>query len=111
VLFLQHKIPALAVPSQRAALVTQVNRLRKMKPDSVQAVACASTGDTSAALSAYCAAPRRGIPAIVFLPADKVSMAQLNQPIANGAMVRSAAGSVSGPGLGRRRLGFAKGQD
>ena len=66
----------------------QVNRLRKLKPDSVQAVACASTGDTSAALSAYCAAPRRGIPAIVFLPADKVSMAQLNQPIANGAMVR-----------------------
>ena len=60
-----------------------------MKPDSVQAVACASTGDTSAALAAYCAAPRRGIPAIVFLPADKVSMAQLNQPIANGAMVLS----------------------
>ncbi len=42
----------------------------------------------TSALAAYCAAPRRGIPAIVFLPADKVSMAQLNQPIANGAMVR-----------------------
>jgi threonine synthase len=37
-------------------LVSQVNRLRKMKPDAVQAVGCASTGDTSAALSAYCAA-------------------------------------------------------
>ena len=34
----------------------QVNRLRKIKPEAVQAVGCASTGDTSAALSAYCAA-------------------------------------------------------
>lgn len=44
-------------------------------------------GDTSAALSAYCAAA--GIPSIVFLPADKISMAQLVQPIANGALVLS----------------------
>lgn len=66
-----------------------MNRLRKLNPKAIQAVACASTGDTSAALSAYCAAPRGGIPAIVFLPADKVSMAQLVQPIANGAMVLS----------------------
>lgn len=48
---------------------------------------CASTGDTSAALSAYCAAA--GIPSIVFLPADKISLAQLVQPIANGATVLS----------------------
>jgi len=68
-------------------LVSQVNRLRKLKPDSVQAVGCASTGDTSAALSAYCAAA--GIPSIVFLPADKISLAQLVQPIANGALVLS----------------------
>ncbi len=47
----------------------------------------ASTGDTSAALSAYCAAA--GIPSIVFLPADKISLAQLVQPIANGALVLS----------------------
>ncbi|XP_010416048.1 PREDICTED: threonine synthase 2, chloroplastic [Camelina sativa] len=67
-------------------LVSQVNRLRKMnKP--VVGVGCASTGDTSAALSAYCAAA--GIPSIVFLPADKISMAQLVQPIANGAFVLS----------------------
>ena len=46
-----------------------------------------STGDTSAALSAYCA--HAGIPSIVFLPADKISMAQLVQPIANGALVLS----------------------
>ncbi len=51
----------------------------------VRAVAAASTGDTSAALSAYAAAA--GIPAIVFLPQNKVSPAQLIQPIANGAHV------------------------
>jgi threonine synthase len=51
----------------------------------VQAVACASTGDTSAALAAYAATA--GIPAIVFLPYNKVSRAQLIQPIANGAHV------------------------
>ena len=51
----------------------------------VQAVACASTGDTSAALAAYCASA--GIPAVVFLPKNKVSAAQLVQPISNGALV------------------------
>ncbi|KAI5593757.1 hypothetical protein POPTR_003G033200v4 [Populus trichocarpa] len=67
-------------------LVSQVNRLRKMnKP--LFGVGCASTGDTSAALSAYCASA--GIPSIVFLPANKISMAQLVQPIANGAFVLS----------------------
>lgn len=53
----------------------------------IPAVACASTGDTSAALAAYCAAA--GIPSIVFLPKDKVSLAQLIQPIANGALTLS----------------------
>ncbi|RID50723.1 hypothetical protein BRARA_H01430 [Brassica rapa] len=67
-------------------LVSQVNRLRKMNRP-VVGVGCASTGDTSAALSAYCAAA--GIPSIVFLPANKISMAQLVQPIANGAFVLS----------------------
>jgi len=51
----------------------------------VRAVACASTGDTSAALAAYAAAA--GIPAVIFLPEGKVSPAQLIQPIANGANV------------------------
>ena len=69
-----------------SVLVSQVNRLRKMgRP--IVAVGCASTGDTSAALSAYCAIAN--IPAIVFLPADKISIAQLVQPIANGALVLS----------------------
>jgi threonine synthase len=53
----------------------------------IRAVACASTGDTSAALAAYCAAA--GIPSIVFLPKDKVSLAQLIQPVSNGALVLS----------------------
>ena len=52
---------------------------------SIRAVACASTGDTSASLAAYAAAG--GIPAIVLLPRGKVSTAQLLQPIANGALV------------------------
>lgn len=53
----------------------------------IPAVACASTGDTSAALAAYCAAA--GMRAIVFLPKNKVSVAQLVQPLSNGALVLS----------------------
>ncbi len=53
----------------------------------IEAVACASTGDTSAALAAYCAAA--GIPNVVLLPRNKVSPAQLVQPLANGALVLS----------------------
>ncbi len=51
----------------------------------IRAVACASTGDTSAALACYGAAA--GIPTVVFLPKGKVSTAQLVQPIAHGALV------------------------
>jgi len=65
-------------------LVSQVNHLVK-KGVPIKAVACASTGDTSAALSAYCA--RAGVPSIVFLPAGKISVAQLVQPISNGSIV------------------------
>lgn len=63
-----------------------VSMVKQMIADGQQipAVACASTGDTSAALAAYCAAA--GIPAIVLLPKDKVSTSQLIQPIANGAL-------------------------
>jgi len=65
-------------------LVSQVNHLIKNNVP-IKAVACASTGDTSAALSAYCA--KAGIPSIVFLPAGKISIAQLVQPISNGSIV------------------------
>ncbi|XP_057747158.1 threonine synthase, chloroplastic-like [Arachis stenosperma] len=67
-------------------LVSQVNRLRKMNRP-VVGVGCASIGDTSTALSAYYASA--GIPSIVFLPANRISIAQLVQPIANGAFVLS----------------------
>lgn len=51
----------------------------------LRAVACASTGDTSAALAAYAA--KAGVRAVVLLPRGKISMAQLVQPLANGALV------------------------
>ncbi|MBN1311358.1 MAG: threonine synthase [Anaerolineae bacterium] len=53
----------------------------------IRAVACASTGDTSAALAAYAAAA--GLLSVILLPKGKVSTAQLVQPIANGAQVLS----------------------
>jgi threonine synthase len=64
-----------------------VSVVRQMMADGqhVRAIACASTGDTSASLSAYAAAA--GVPAIVLLPRGKVSVAQLLQPIANNALV------------------------
>jgi threonine synthase len=65
-------------------LVSMVKEMRA-RGKAIRAVACASTGDTSAALSAYAAAAE--IPAIVFLPRGKISIAQLIQPVANGAIV------------------------
>jgi threonine synthase len=66
-----------------------VSVVRQMIADRkpIRAVACASTGDTSASLAAYAAAAE--IPAIVILPRGKVSTAQLVQPLANGALVLS----------------------
>jgi len=67
-------------------LVSQVKQMiRDGAP--IQAVACASTGDTSAALAVYCAAA--GIQSIVLLPKGKISTAQLIQPIANDALALS----------------------
>ena len=66
-------------------LVSVVKQMMSMPNNPVKAVACASTGDTSAALAAYAA--YAGIPAIIFLPAGKVSTAQLIQPVCNGAHV------------------------
>jgi threonine synthase len=64
-----------------------VSTVKQMIADGagISAIACASTGDTSAALAAYAAAA--GIRAIVILPRGKVSTAQLLQPLANGALV------------------------
>ncbi len=67
-------------------LVSAVNEMIAKGTD-IQAVVCASTGDTSASLAAYCAAA--GIPTVVALPNDKISRAQLVQPMANGAVTLS----------------------
>jgi len=67
-------------------LVSMVKQIMS-EGGNIPAVACASTGDTSAALAAYCAAA--GIRAIVFLPKNKVSMPQLIQPLANAAITLS----------------------
>ncbi len=67
-------------------LVSMVNQMRENGTD-IPAIACASTGDTSASLAAYCAAA--GLQAVVFLPRDKVTPAQLIQPIANNAITLS----------------------
>ncbi|HVS31522.1 MAG TPA: threonine synthase [Thermoanaerobaculia bacterium] len=48
-----------------------------------RAVACASTGNTSASLAAYAA--QAGLPAVVFIPAGKVSAGKLAQTLAYGA--------------------------
>jgi threonine synthase len=64
-----------------------VSQVKQMISEGVpiKAVVCASTGDTSAALATYCAAA--GIPSIVLLPRGKISIAQLIQPVSNGALV------------------------
>jgi threonine synthase len=57
--------------------MTQAKRL------GVRAVACASTGNTSASLAAYAA--QAGLRAIVFIPAGKVATGKLAQTLAYGA--------------------------
>lgn len=47
------------------------------------AVACASTGNTSASLAAYAA--QAGLPALVFVPRDGIAMGKLAQALAYGA--------------------------
>ncbi len=70
-----------------------VSAVKQMIADGkpVSAVACASTGDTSAALAAYAAAAN--VRALVILPRGKVSTAQLVQPLANGASVLAIDGN------------------
>ena len=57
--------------------VTQARRI------GATAVACASTGNTSAALAAYGA--QAGIPVLVFVPAGQVALGKLSQSLAYGA--------------------------
>jgi threonine synthase len=48
-----------------------------------RAVACASTGNTSAALAAYAA--QAGLPGLVFVPAGQVALGKLTQTLSYGA--------------------------
>ncbi len=57
--------------------VTQAKRI------GARAVACASTGNTSASLAAY--ASHAGIPALVFVPRGQISLGKLTQSLAYGA--------------------------
>lgn len=66
-------------------LVSVVNHAVRSGALRVRAIACASTGDTSAALAAYGAAA--GLPVVVLLPRGLVSVAQLVQPLSHGARV------------------------
>jgi threonine synthase len=66
-------------------LVSVVNHAVRTGALRVRAIACASTGDTSAALAAYGAAC--GLPVVVLLPRGMVSVAQLVQPLSHGARV------------------------
>jgi len=56
----------------------------------IKAVACASTGDTSAMAAAYAA--RAGIKCAVVLPKGKVTAAQLAQPLVHGAEIITLPG-------------------
>jgi threonine synthase len=62
-----------------AVAMTQARRL------AVSAVACASTGNTAAALAAY--AGHAGIPALTLVPAGKVAPGKLAQTVAYGARI------------------------
>jgi threonine synthase len=57
----------------------------------VKSVACASTGNTSASLSAYAA--RAGLKCVVLLPAGKVALGKLAQAIMYGAQVIGVKGN------------------
>ncbi len=64
--------------------VTQARRV------GARAVACASTGNTSASLAAYGA--QAGLPAIVFVPEGRVAIGKMSQAIAYGARTLLVAG-------------------
>jgi threonine synthase len=56
-----------------------------------KAVACASTGNTSASMAAYAA--RAGLAALVLLPEGKVALGKLSQAIAHGAKIAQIEGN------------------
>jgi threonine synthase len=64
--------------------ITQARRL------GANAVACASTGNTSASMAAYAA--RAGMKAFVFIPSGQIALGKLSQALDYGAQVLQIAG-------------------
>lgn len=55
-------------------------------------VACASTGNTSAALAVYCSATPFGFKAIIFIGSGKIAYGKLSQALDHGALTIQIAG-------------------
>jgi threonine synthase len=55
-------------------------------------VACASTGNTSAALAVYCSATDHGFKAIIFIGSGKIAYGKLAQALDHGALTIQIAG-------------------
>jgi threonine synthase len=65
--------------------------ISKAKEENCKAVACASTGNTSASASAYAA--RAGMDCIVIIPRGKIALGKLSQAIMHGAKVFEVDGN------------------
>jgi threonine synthase len=65
--------------------------ISKAKEENCKAVACASTGNTSASASAYAA--RAGMDCIVIIPKGKIALGKLSQAIMHGAKVFEVDGN------------------
>src|SRR3954468_14480875 len=59
---------------------------------SARRVACASTGNTSAALAVYCSATNLGFRAIIFIGSGKISYGKLAQALDHGALTLQISG-------------------
>src|SRR4051795_5047646 len=57
-----------------------------------QRVACASTGNTSAALAVYCSATEHGFRAIIFIASGKIAYGKLAQALDHGALTIQIVG-------------------
>jgi len=74
-------------------LVSAVNQMKR-DGEPMRGIACVSNGDISSALAAYCAVA--GIPAIVFLPIEKLSKGLLGRPSAHGVFIPALDTDVEG---------------
>ncbi|MFQ5740690.1 MAG: threonine synthase [Acidobacteriota bacterium] len=68
-------------------MTVAVTRARKL---GAKVVACASTGNTSASMAAYCA--RAGLKGVVFIPEGKIAYGKLSQTLEYGALTVQVEG-------------------